>query len=149
MTTILVDQDLCTRCGICSVVCPASIIDPADENTLPRVPEEKAGMCIRCGHCEAHCPTQAILLNERTDNKVLLPAGAGGYPPRWTAIKLLEGDPDTVWEVKKSAPDTASVAQVYARELEKIHGEPAGTVLSMTLPEYWLGNEAPVLSTTV
>ena len=60
----------------------------------------------------------------------LLPAGAGGYPPRWTAIKLLEGDPDTVWEVKKSAPDTASVAQVYARELEKIHGEPAGTVLS-------------------
>jgi len=60
----------------------------------------------------------------------LLPAGAGGYPPRWTAIKLLEGDPDTVWEVKKSSPDVASAAQAYARELEKIHGEPAGTVLS-------------------
>jgi len=60
----------------------------------------------------------------------LLPAGAGGYPPRWTAIKLLEGDPDTVWEVKKSAPDAASAAQAYARELERIHGEPAGTVLS-------------------
>jgi ferrous iron transport protein B len=60
----------------------------------------------------------------------LLPAGAGGYPPRWTAIKLLEGDPDTVWEVKKSAPDVVTAAQLYTGELEKIHGEPAGTVLS-------------------
>jgi ferrous iron transport protein B len=60
----------------------------------------------------------------------LLPAGAGGYPPRWTAIKLLEGDPDTVWEAKKLAPDAASAALVCARELEKIHGESAGTVLS-------------------
>ncbi len=61
---------------------------------------------------------------------VLLPAGAGGYPPRWTAIKLLEGDPDTVWEAKKQAPDVVTAAQAFARELEKIHGEPAGTVLS-------------------
>jgi ferrous iron transport protein B len=60
----------------------------------------------------------------------LLPSGAGGYPSRWTAIKLLEGDPDTVWEAKKQAPDIVAAAQVYARELEKIHGEPAGTVLS-------------------
>jgi ferrous iron transport protein B len=60
----------------------------------------------------------------------MLPAGAGGYPPRWTAIKLLEGDPDTVWEAKKQAPDITSAALVYARELEKIHGEPAGTVMS-------------------
>ncbi|RPI40010.1 MAG: ferrous iron transport protein B [Methanoregulaceae archaeon] len=60
----------------------------------------------------------------------LLPAGAGGYPPRWTAIKLLEGDPDTVWEVKKQALAAVDAAQAYARELEKIHGEPAGTVMS-------------------
>ncbi|MDD1682682.1 MAG: ferrous iron transport protein B [Methanoregula sp.] len=60
----------------------------------------------------------------------LLPAGAGDYPPRWTAIKLLEGDPETVWEVKKQAPEVVAAAQAYARELEKIHGEPAGTVMS-------------------
>jgi ferrous iron transport protein B len=60
----------------------------------------------------------------------LLPAGAGGYPPRWTAIKLLEGDPDTLWEARKLAPDTVAAAQEYSLELEKIHGEPAGTVLS-------------------
>lgn len=77
MVTILVDQDLCTRCGICSVVCPVRIVEPADENTLPRVFDAKAGMCIRCGHCEVHCPSQALLLNDRPDDSVRLPAGAG------------------------------------------------------------------------
>jgi ferrous iron transport protein B len=60
----------------------------------------------------------------------MVPDGAGGYPSRWTAIKLLEGDPDTVWEAKKQAPDVVAAAQTFARELEKIHGEPVGTVLS-------------------
>ena len=77
MTTIFVDQDLCTRCGICSTVCGLGVIDPADENTLPKVPEAKAGMCIMCGHCEAHCPSQALIVNDRPDEKVSLPSGAG------------------------------------------------------------------------
>lgn len=81
MATILVDQDLCTRCGICSIVCPVRIIAPADENTLPRVPDIKAGMCIRCGHCEVTCPSQALLLNDRPDEKVPLPADAGTIAP--------------------------------------------------------------------
>jgi Fe-S-cluster-containing hydrogenase component 2 len=42
--TILVDQDLCTRCGICSVVCPMKIIGTTDENTLPKVADEKSAM---------------------------------------------------------------------------------------------------------
>jgi len=77
MTSILVDQDLCTRCGICSSVCVMGVIDPADENTLPKVRKTSAGMCIGCGHCEAHCPTQALLLDVLPDEKVPLPPGAG------------------------------------------------------------------------
>ena len=34
-------------------------------------------MCIRCGHCEVSCPSQALLLNDRPDEKVPLSAGAG------------------------------------------------------------------------
>jgi ferredoxin len=77
MATIIVDQNLCTRCGICSAVCSMAIVEPGDESTLPNVSEEKAGMCIRCGHCEAFCPSQALLLNLRPDERVKLPDGAG------------------------------------------------------------------------
>jgi nitroreductase len=57
------------------------LIDPADENTLPRIPDVKTKMCIRCGHCEVFCPSQALLLNDRPDEKVSLPAGAGTIAP--------------------------------------------------------------------
>jgi len=60
----------------------------------------------------------------------LLPKSARDYPDRWTAVKLLEGDPDTVWEVNKQAPGAVAEARVFAAELEKIHGEPVGTIMS-------------------
>jgi nitroreductase/NAD-dependent dihydropyrimidine dehydrogenase PreA subunit len=88
METILVDKDLCTRCGICSIVCPATIVDPADESTLPRVADEKASMCLQCGHCEAFCPSDALLLNLRPDEKHPLPEGAGIISPDDVAFYL-------------------------------------------------------------
>lgn len=88
MATVLVDQDLCTRCGICSDVCPSGIIEPADEDTLPMVMDAKAGMCIQCGHCEATCPSQALLLNFRPEEKVPLPAGAGILSPEELGLYL-------------------------------------------------------------
>ncbi|WP_321506506.1 ferrous iron transport protein B [uncultured Methanoregula sp.] len=60
----------------------------------------------------------------------LLPAGSGEYPPRWTAIKLLESDSDTIWEAKKLSPQAVAAAETFRTELERIHGEPAATVLS-------------------
>jgi nitroreductase/NAD-dependent dihydropyrimidine dehydrogenase PreA subunit len=82
MTTIFVDRDFCTRCGICSVVCPIAIIRPPDENTVPAIPENKAGMCLNCGHCEVSCPTGALLLNYLADEKLSLPSGFGSVDPR-------------------------------------------------------------------
>ncbi len=101
MATILVDGDLCTRCGICSVVCPVSVIDPADENTLPVVRDVKADMCIACGHCEVHCPTHALLLNLRPDEKEEIPDGAGNvsavdigyYLKKRRSVRLFTKDP--------------------------------------------------------
>ena len=81
MVSILVDQDLCTRCGICSSVCAMGVIDPANEKSLPKVNGANAGMCIGCGHCEVCCPSQAFLFNDRPDEKVRLPAGAGTIAP--------------------------------------------------------------------
>jgi nitroreductase/NAD-dependent dihydropyrimidine dehydrogenase PreA subunit len=88
MSQIFVDQDLCTRCGICSAVCTMGLVTPADENTLPRIPDAKTGICIQCGHCEIHCPSQALLLNVRPDEKVALPAGSGTIAPDDMAFYL-------------------------------------------------------------
>ncbi|MDD1715788.1 MAG: nitroreductase family protein [Methanolinea sp.] len=101
MATILVDQDLCTRCGICSAVCPMMIVEPADENTLPRVADAASGMCIGCGHCEISCPSQALLLNFHPDEKVPLPGGAGTITPedigyylkKRRSVRHFTGDP--------------------------------------------------------
>lgn len=81
MSTIVVDHDLCTRCGICSVVCPAGIISMPGENTLPRVSGERESACLRCGHCEAFCPGQALLMDYLPDEKEFVPAGAGMIDP--------------------------------------------------------------------
>jgi len=76
----------------------------------------------------------------------LLPAGSVSYPTRWTAIKLLEADSDTIWEARKNAPAAAEAALIFRQELEKIHGEPAATILSN---ERYLVSEQLVAEVTV
>lgn len=88
MTPILVDRDLCNHCGICSIVCTMSIIDNADENTPPKVHDEKAGMCIRCGHCEVHCPSHALTLNFLPDEKVKISSDVGAIVPEDIGVYL-------------------------------------------------------------
>jgi nitroreductase/NAD-dependent dihydropyrimidine dehydrogenase PreA subunit len=75
--TILVDQSLCNRCGICSEVCPASIVEPAQPDGVPSVTASSAESCLECGHCEAYCPSQALALNLHLEDRVFVPKGAG------------------------------------------------------------------------
>jgi len=59
--TITVNPDSCTKCGVCSTVCPVSIISPATDEDLPFIPVEKISSCISCGHCEAFCQAGALI----------------------------------------------------------------------------------------
>ena len=81
MSSILVDQDRCTRCGICSVVCPVGIVTTADSTTLPRISVTNEGMCIRCGHCEVSCPSHALMLDFEPDEMERIPEDAGIIDP--------------------------------------------------------------------
>jgi formate hydrogenlyase subunit 6/NADH:ubiquinone oxidoreductase subunit I len=62
---ISVDQNLCTKCNICPVVCPMGIISPSDEAQLPATAKGKEPFRIECGHCEATCPPGALTPGQR------------------------------------------------------------------------------------
>lgn len=52
------------------------------------------------------------------------------YPPRFVALKLLEGDEEIKREVLGIDSKVVSVAEEYAKEIEQIHGEPCSVVIS-------------------
>jgi nitroreductase/NAD-dependent dihydropyrimidine dehydrogenase PreA subunit len=54
-----VEDDLCTRCGVCVLDCPTRIIETGGDKP-PFVSAENEGNCLRCQHCLAVCPTGAI-----------------------------------------------------------------------------------------
>jgi ferrous iron transport protein B len=52
------------------------------------------------------------------------------YPARFIAIKLLERDPEIVRILSAQDPGAVEAADVLAREIESIHGEPSCVVIS-------------------
>lgn len=72
------DQEKCTRCDICVLLCPAGIIK-REENKEPYIPEDLLGTCRKCGHCEVFCPSDAV----QTEYQ-------GNYPRQDAEIAVLE-----------------------------------------------------------
>lgn len=52
------------------------------------------------------------------------------YPPRWIAIKLLEGDEYIEKEIQRVKPEALDLARSLAEEIERIHGHPCPTVIT-------------------
>jgi ferrous iron transport protein B len=65
-----------------------------------------------------------------TQVTALLPPDPAPGPARWTAIRLLENDPDVIRLAGDRAPEAAAAARRFALELEIMHGEPSGIILS-------------------
>jgi ferrous iron transport protein B len=52
------------------------------------------------------------------------------YPPRWTAIKLLEGDEQVERRMREINPKSLPAAEKAAEEIEEIHGHSCSTVIT-------------------
>ena len=63
MRHINVDQEKCRHDGICTAICPMSIIEMKDGLT-PQLVAGVEDLCISCGHCVAVCPHGALSLDE-------------------------------------------------------------------------------------
>lgn len=53
-----------------------------------------------------------------------------GYPVRWTAIKLIEKDAEIIKLVEEADPNIPILAGSLADEIEKIHGESSGVIVT-------------------
>jgi len=60
MGEIVFDHKLCIKCGTCSEVCPAGIIDKPSAEVYPVIADVNKANCIQCGHCETFCPKEAV-----------------------------------------------------------------------------------------
>jgi len=52
------------------------------------------------------------------------------YPPRYVAVKLLEGDEEISREVQRIDPQTVAAAEKLATEIEELHGHSCSTVIT-------------------
>jgi len=63
-----VDESLCVGCGLCISICPYSAIEK-DEKGTAKVNEV---LCKGCGTCAASCPERAIMMNQFTDEQIIV-----------------------------------------------------------------------------
>lgn len=59
----------------------------------------------------------------------MLEGGHHRYPPRYVAIRLLEGDEELEKEMERLNPEVVATAKKISRELEELHGHSCSTVI--------------------
>ena len=88
MLSFVIDEQKCTRCGLCAADCPAQIISMA-AGGYPAIAPELEAACYRCQHCLAICPTAALsILGLQPENSLPL---TGDYPAPEQMELLIKG----------------------------------------------------------
>jgi len=65
-----VDEDECSGCGVCEVLCSFQAIELQDRDGK-RVSHVNAALCKGCGTCGGACPSGAISMHHFTDEQIL------------------------------------------------------------------------------
>lgn len=59
---IYINNDKCTACGICGIVCPRHVIETVIQGNkkITRVCDQRKDLCLDCGQCTAVCQSDSI-----------------------------------------------------------------------------------------
>jgi nitroreductase/NAD-dependent dihydropyrimidine dehydrogenase PreA subunit len=63
MALFSVDEEKCSRDGICAAECPSRVIMLRSKEDYPEPTVDADRYCLACGHCVAVCPNGALSLN--------------------------------------------------------------------------------------
>ncbi len=66
--TAVIDEELCSGCKICNLLCPYSAISFDEEKEVSTVNE---ALCKACGVCVAACPSGAITGKHFTTEQIM------------------------------------------------------------------------------
>jgi len=66
--TAVIDEEICSGCQICNLLCPYSAISFDEEKEVCRVND---ALCKGCGACVGGCPSDAISLNHFNNEQIL------------------------------------------------------------------------------
>jgi nitroreductase/NAD-dependent dihydropyrimidine dehydrogenase PreA subunit len=105
MTLISINQETCTKCGLCSIPCGLIVFK---EGSYPTPVPGIDKFCMRCGHCVGYCPTGALKHAEMPDTPQIKKPLDISYEQ---CVQLIEGR-RSIREYKDQA--------VHREELEKI-----------------------------
>ena len=120
MRHINVDQEKCRHDGICTAICPMSIIEMKD-GLVPQLVAGVEDLCISCGHCVAVCPHGALSLDEM---------GLAACPPVRTELALGSDQAEHFLRSRRSIRTYSPEAverEKLARLIDLAHYAPTGT----------------------
>ena len=106
-----VNDEHCTRCGLCVRDCPAQIIRQ-EGAALPRIDPDQEASCYQCQHCLAICPTAAISILGR-DPANSLPLTAGSLPSLDQVDRFVRGR-RSIRQYRKENVDPALIQRLLA-----------------------------------
>jgi heterodisulfide reductase subunit A len=66
--TAVIDENICSGCGICNPLCPYSAISFDEEKKISRIND---ALCKGCGTCVAACPSNAITAKHFTTEQIM------------------------------------------------------------------------------
>jgi heterodisulfide reductase subunit A len=67
-TTAVIDEEKCSGCRICNLLCPYSAISFLEEEKVSRIND---ALCKGCGACVASCPSSAIKHKHYTTEEIM------------------------------------------------------------------------------
>jgi nitroreductase/NAD-dependent dihydropyrimidine dehydrogenase PreA subunit len=120
MRHITVDKSKCRHDGICTAVCPMSIIEMKG-GMEPALVAGLEDLCISCGHCVAICPHGALSLDEMK---------VEDCPPVKAELRLSREQTEQLLRSRRSIRAYSSKAverDKLARLIDMAHYAPTGT----------------------